>query len=516
KPLLEALTKTGSGRLEVIRNAWERGVFNDLRLIKPSLAALDDSYAEIADFVADKVLPLYGKAIWPDLRATIDIQGRGGHPRRLALMHHIDPAATGPLVKAALDSGSKEVKVTAIECLGTWPQELHAFLQPLSYLLEQVRAKAKEVRQAALKALARRPESEAIAALEAALHGSDLSFAAIPIRESTHPQLLQSVLTQADAQLTQLLACKDKDKKVAGKQVERMLSLLECLVGKSNSSVEAFLLKCFAVRDTLRPIPGEPGGKDVLQRLVQLMGNGPPPAQTALAVAHASLEADELALAFVAACRVWTAADTFDAFSPYMTAKVDTKKRKRDPAAARREAIIAALRQSYRRRRFESPSGSDGEINLAQLDPRWLDLAVLECRQQGDLVLSRPGRSAGPLELVLALARPDHSDVRELLARVLEERLKKPSDLWECSWILETMVRIQHPDATDATIAALEKFAQGNQAYGLHWIGELIPQLPKEAVPRLEKLLPALPDKVADLLWEYVNELKTGTGIPSP
>jgi hypothetical protein len=51
KPLLEALTTVGSGRLEIIRDAYERGAFQDLRLIAPALAALDDTYAEIGDLV---------------------------------------------------------------------------------------------------------------------------------------------------------------------------------------------------------------------------------------------------------------------------------------------------------------------------------------------------------------------------------------------------------------------------------------------------------------------------------
>ena len=37
KPLLEALTTTGSGRLELIKDAHERGAFRDLRLIRPAL-----------------------------------------------------------------------------------------------------------------------------------------------------------------------------------------------------------------------------------------------------------------------------------------------------------------------------------------------------------------------------------------------------------------------------------------------------------------------------------------------
>src|SRR5205085_3189655 len=72
KPLLEALSSTGSGRLELIRDAFERGIFKDLRLVKPALGAIDDPYPEIGDFICEKVLPLYGNAILPDLRAKLD------------------------------------------------------------------------------------------------------------------------------------------------------------------------------------------------------------------------------------------------------------------------------------------------------------------------------------------------------------------------------------------------------------------------------------------------------------
>ena len=60
--------------------------------MKPALDAIDDTYAEIADFIAKKVLPLYGKAILPDLKSRFDLKSsKGGHLRRLALMHQLDP-----------------------------------------------------------------------------------------------------------------------------------------------------------------------------------------------------------------------------------------------------------------------------------------------------------------------------------------------------------------------------------------------------------------------------------------
>ena len=119
-----------------------------MRLVKPAMDAIDDTYAEIADFIAKTVLPLYGKAILLDLKLSLDVKsGKGGHLLRLALMHQLDPSGTREIVKQALENGSKEIKIAAIECLGDWPDDLN-------YLLEQSSAKTKDVRRAALKALA--------------------------------------------------------------------------------------------------------------------------------------------------------------------------------------------------------------------------------------------------------------------------------------------------------------------------------------------------------------------------
>ncbi len=132
KTLQEALTTTGSGRLEIIRDAYERGAFHDLRLIAPALAALDDTYAEIGDLVAHKILPLYGQAIVPELQATFDLKGRAGHVRRLLLMHRLDREGARPYVRRSFDEGSKEVRIAAIGCLGDSPDDL-------PFLLEQAK-----------------------------------------------------------------------------------------------------------------------------------------------------------------------------------------------------------------------------------------------------------------------------------------------------------------------------------------------------------------------------------------
>ncbi len=86
KPLLDALANTGSGRLEIIRDSFERGAFHDLRLVKPAMEAIDDPSPDVGDFIAREVLPLYRKAILLDLKSRLDLKsGKRGHQRRLAL-----------------------------------------------------------------------------------------------------------------------------------------------------------------------------------------------------------------------------------------------------------------------------------------------------------------------------------------------------------------------------------------------------------------------------------------------
>ena len=73
------------------------------------------------------------------------------------------------------------------------------------------------------------------------------------------------------------------------------------------------------------------------------------------------------------------------------------------------------------------------------------------------------------------------------------------------------MIRVRHPEATDATIELIKKLAAATKhAYGYYRLGPDDSQLPKaEAVPKLEALLPTLPEKMIDQLLDYVTQLKT-------
>jgi hypothetical protein len=371
--------------------------------------------------------------------------------------------------------------------LGSWPEQLRSLLQPLTYLVEQATSKAKDVREAALKALAKSDAGEAVSVLEAALKSGDLEIAIAPIRDSSNPKILKSVLTEADEQLSAIMSGKQKDKKEAGKQVNRLLALLECLRGKKDKSAETFVLKCFGDREKLAAIKSDPGGQDIIQKLVQLLAVGTTNMQNTLIDARDSLSGEEFWAAFAAARRSRKPAEVFQMFSPYLTAKVDEKKKQRDPAFVRRTVITDALSQYDPGFDLE-----EGKSDFRALDPRWLDVAVAQEH----------------LGLVQQLARPGHEGANRFLAKAFAEAFKNSKGRDDSIWMLDTMVRVQHPAATQSVIDSLKKQTKGSQGYGIYWIARLIPDLPKEAVEPLEALLPSLPEKVVDQVLDAVTELK--------
>lgn len=490
KPLQEALTTTGGGRLEVIRDGYERGAFRDFRLLAPSLAALDDSYAEIAEFVSQKILPLYGTAIFPELQATFHPKGRAGHVRRLLLMHQLDPAAAKPSVRLALDEGSPEVRIAAISCLGDSPEDL-------PFLLEQSRAKSKDVRAAALSALGSSGSDDAGKVLCNAIDGADLSLAVEPIRASRNPTVTSFLLEAAEKLCDATtnagwLARLDKAK--LGKQNERLRLVLECLRDRDDKKTEKLLLNLFAHVEQLAKVKGEPSGMDVIEQLVSVMASGSKTVQSALIDAHETLPAEVLGQAFIASCRSRKPAETWKLFSPYFTAKVNEKKKMADPAFAKRETLANLFKHAGGIWGYGVYQGDIDEDDFAAtLDPKWLDLAI----------------SLGRNDLVYALCMPGNSKANAALSKALSEACSAGND-GEAMPALQTMVRIHHPGATDAVIDLLKRGSKSKSRYGNYWITSLIPLLPPdEAVPKLEALLSTLPDKLVDQLLDSVAELKS-------
>ncbi|MEM7676626.1 MAG: HEAT repeat domain-containing protein [Myxococcota bacterium] len=197
QPLIDALTSAGSGRLQIITEANERDAFKDLRLVRPAVTAIGD-HGEIADYVAEHVLPIYGPAIFGLLEADFSAKGKTADARRLRLMHQLRPQAAAKFVDEALESGSKEVQIAALGCL-------NGRSDAVDYLLEQSRSRTKAVRDAAYRSLTSIDEPAAVARMIEALESRDVSLVAPRIANHPNAELRQKVEALVDAALTDVL-----------------------------------------------------------------------------------------------------------------------------------------------------------------------------------------------------------------------------------------------------------------------------------------------------------------------
>lgn len=485
KPLFTALQTTGSGRIELIRDAVERGTFKDLRMVQPALNALDDSYPEIASLIAAKVLPLYGRAIVPALRAKLDLNGRAGHVHRLHLLHMLDPEGSREIVRQALDVGSKEIRVAAVECLDTTGDDL-------GYLLEQVRSKAKDVRAAALRALAgaQSPGAEITAALKVAIDGADLSLMVDRLKENPCAEVRDYVVVRSDKQLSDTLA--ERDPKKQGPAVERLMHLVRCLEGRTDAQAQSLLVRCFELVPALCRIKSAPSGNDFNEMLALVMSRCGAALQKRLAAAHKTLSGEMLPPAYTAARRTMAPAAFFAEFSPVLS-HLSSKGGKKSAEADRAHALARVLTADSDHSEYQpwatrfDPNPPHDEP-LPELDPRWLDTAV----------------SLAAVELVCALAVPNHAKTQKFLLAQLDSA--KPADQLN---LLATMVRIKHPAAADAIIESLKRQAKtAHFGYNMYWYSEMITELPKSEFPKFEAALASMPEKMVDLLIEPITELK--------
>ncbi|WP_342549460.1 HEAT repeat domain-containing protein [Paenibacillus sp. FSL P2-0089] len=146
-PVLEALTTTGSGRYEIVVDAYKGGVFQDLRLLPLAVSALNDPYAELAEYAMNHILPSYGPVIASHLLESLNLSGGRSEVRKLEVIWKVGADEYLDKIFHAAESGSEEVRAAAIRCLGGYEQ-----FTP--NLLEWSTDKKKAIREAAYAALA--------------------------------------------------------------------------------------------------------------------------------------------------------------------------------------------------------------------------------------------------------------------------------------------------------------------------------------------------------------------------
>lgn len=229
-----ALTSRGGGRYEIIKEAFEEGVFQDLRMIHLAVAALQDPYVEIAELVMKQILPAYGPQIIPILIDQFDPAGGVVETRRLYVIASLGGKSMQDLVYQAAESGSDDVRVMAISLLAgqaLFEEELLAWSKD----------KKKRIREAAYFALAKSDSAKAMSRLHDAFTGKDCDLVLPALRQCQAQELMRR-LTVEFSDLLQSVPEIKNDRKKMDKAWIKVNQYIRILSDKQSSELEKLYL----------------------------------------------------------------------------------------------------------------------------------------------------------------------------------------------------------------------------------------------------------------------------------
>ncbi len=153
-------------------------MFIDTRTFIPAVDALKDSYSEIADYIAEQVMPIIGVSALPILHAQFDMHGGSGDAEMLTAIFKLSEETDElwPILSSAAKEGALPVRLAAIALAAGLP----GFEDDL---LELSHDRKKEVRSAALLALSSNSSDKAVDRLMDALTKKDTEIAIVPIQK---------------------------------------------------------------------------------------------------------------------------------------------------------------------------------------------------------------------------------------------------------------------------------------------------------------------------------------------
>ncbi|WP_340023163.1 HEAT repeat domain-containing protein [Paenibacillus sp. FSL K6-1096] len=471
-PVLEALSTTGSGRYEIVEDAFQQGVFQDLRLLPLAVSALNDPYSELADYVKEHILPSYGPGIGVYLLESFNPAGGRSEARKLEVIANTGAAGHLETVYHAAESGSDEVRVAAIPCLAG--DEKYT-----PVLLEWAADKKKAIREAAYKGLAAGGSEQGAERLyEAFCDGKDREMVAEVL--ANRPAAL-AVEKLADLFMEKLRQAPQdngdpQQTEAAWTEIQHLTRAL--LMARSRkldeiysyviSGYDRFLALGWRLLITLAARYKQSSATEASLRELQEL---------------AERDYNYLLYYFRAARRMMNPREIYNQFAGGFKARLLSFVKKE--AAQREQALIDILdrviinpRAPYNYRTVDTYQRMTPEEIEASWDPRWLDWFI-----QRDA-----------LNPVCSFARPGHQGVRDYLLKKLKTP-PQPNDDEVLSNIFTGLERagVPEPERLELLMAALENgsFEHTNQFSPP--LTRLMERFPSGYRSRLEAVAPRYP-----------------------
>ncbi|ATA68845.1 hypothetical protein CGC48_09570 [Capnocytophaga cynodegmi] len=148
KPVIQALTTSNSGRLEILTDAFERNIFKDSRTFPYLNIALADKYSNLCDYIENTIIPSVGKAIIPFLVEGFKYEDKTENVRRLRLLNHFGYDQIAMIIEKIFEENLPNLQSEAINILSN-DSKNEEFITNLTS------DKNKTIRGAAYRALAK-------------------------------------------------------------------------------------------------------------------------------------------------------------------------------------------------------------------------------------------------------------------------------------------------------------------------------------------------------------------------
>ena len=399
--LVGALKNSGENRhrAAIIGDAVFRGSARDLRILSLCVPALSDTH--IADVVETRLIPLMGEAVIPELRKELDIEkGRTFDQRILRSIVRIEGVKAMDILNQAIENGSADIRSAAIEEFG---KVAPAEAEPIATMLVE-KDRSKEVKLAAIRALAKAQGDEALDVLIRSFGGS------AEMRATAEASLMQSTHRHATERIIALFTpeCQDlahyKIKKATTKEekdeqskahrahnekIAYLVDLVDLLAFRGTEATKTIVVHIFRthkikeVRDTAARALLRMGYQEAWDELVPALYEAPEAAQ----------------YQFIHGAFAFDPPKAYERLAPFF----------KPEALAHKSGLEFAQRVLLRLNAIFDEPGSEHLVALFDQDPHWTDLGIQllpsEALRPYALALLKRTKSPKALEPALDLVR---------------------------------------------------------------------------------------------------------------
>ncbi|MDR0559385.1 MAG: HEAT repeat domain-containing protein [Prevotellaceae bacterium] len=243
KPVIEALTVSSSGRLEVLKDAFERKIFEDSRTFHYLVLALGDKYSELADYVEKTVIPFIGKPVVSFLIQNFTFEDRAENVRRLRLLNKLKYEKLQETVDKIMSLSCPNLQAEAVNILSD-------NIANEQLIIELADDKNKQVREAAYQALAKMNTRNSLEKLKDVYiknkNKTSLPAIACALASTRLPFFFPEVFNQIIRTLDEFVSLeKDADNKQFIDKFNKLSIEIGILANKNNEQIIEFFDKIF-------------------------------------------------------------------------------------------------------------------------------------------------------------------------------------------------------------------------------------------------------------------------------